>query len=96
MSGREKNAHFRAHYLFWPKNVLAQSSVNQEKAIKIVISAEIAQNQNDTFFGKKRCFLTWVKKWVLLTVFLKRCVLLKHYFYSVFREAQQLQYKHCM
>ena len=26
-----KNAHFRAHYLFWPKNFLAQNSVNQEK-----------------------------------------------------------------
>ena len=27
----EKNAHFRAHYLFWPKHFLAQNSVNQEK-----------------------------------------------------------------
>ena len=27
----EKNAHFRAHYLFWPKNFLDQNSENQEK-----------------------------------------------------------------
>ena len=26
----EKEAHFRAHYLFWPKIVLPQNSVNQE------------------------------------------------------------------
>ena len=31
VSGREKNAHFRAHYLFWPKISLDQNSVNQEK-----------------------------------------------------------------
>ena len=31
VSGREKNAHFRAHYLFWPKFFLDQNSVNQEK-----------------------------------------------------------------
>ena len=27
----EKKAHFRAHYLFWPKFFLDQNSVNQEK-----------------------------------------------------------------
>ena len=27
----EKNAHFRAHYLFWPKFFLDQNSVKQEK-----------------------------------------------------------------
>ena len=31
VSGREKNAHFRAHYLFWPKIILDQNSENQEK-----------------------------------------------------------------
>ena len=30
VSGREKNAHFRAHCLFWPKMFLAQNSVHQE------------------------------------------------------------------
>ena len=31
-SGREKkNAHFRTHYLFWPKIFWAQNSENQEK-----------------------------------------------------------------
>ena len=30
VSGREKNAHFRAHYLFWPKFFLDQNSAKQE------------------------------------------------------------------
>ena len=34
-----KNAHFRAHYLFWPNIFLDQK---QCKTIKIVVSAEIA------------------------------------------------------
>ena len=43
------------------------------------------------FFGK-RCFLTWVKKWVLLIVFLKSCVFFwKHYFYSVFSKSPAFQ-----
>ena len=47
--------------------------------IKIGVSAEIAKkkkkkkNKNETFFWKK-VFLTWLKRWVLLTVFLKSCV----------------------
>ena len=44
------------------------------------------------FFGK-RCFSTWVKKWVLLTVFLKSCVFRKHCFYSVFSKAQLFKNK---
>ena len=39
-----EKTHFRAHYLFWPKDVLAQKNANQKKTIKIVVSAEIAQN----------------------------------------------------
>ena len=39
-------------------------------------SGNCKKNKNDTFFGK-RCFLTWLKKWVLLTVFSKSCVFLK-------------------
>ena len=64
--------------------------------IKIVVSAEIAQNKKLLPFFGKGVFLIWVKKWVLLTVFLKSCVFLKTLFCSVFRETQQLQYKHCM
>ena len=47
------------------------------------------------FFGK-RCFLTWLKKWVLLTVFLKSCVFLKTLFYSVFSKTQLFKNKNCM
>ena len=69
-----KNAHFRAHYLFWPKTFLGPKQCKPGKTIKIVVSAEIGQNQKWHLFFGKRCFLTWVKKWVLLTVFLKSCV----------------------
>ena len=49
-----------------------------------------------TPFLWKRCFLTWLKKWVLLTVFLKSCVSWKHYFYSVFSKTQFFKNKNCM
>ena len=81
VSGREKQAHFR-DYLFGPKIVFGPG----QTIIKIVVSAEIVQNQKMTHFCWKRCFLTWVRKWVLLTVVLKSCVLLKTRFSSVFRK----------
>ena len=77
--GRE-SALFRAHYLFRP--CFGPKQWKPGNTIKIVVSVEIAQTKNDTFFLKK-VFLTWVKKWVLLTVFLKSCVLLKTLFFSV-------------
>ena len=81
-----KNAHFRAHYLFWPKNVFGPKTVQTRKNYKNSgFSGNCPKPKMTPFFGK-RCFLTWVKKWVLLTVFLKSCVLRKHYFYSVFRK----------
>ena len=44
VSGREKNAHFRAHYLFWPKTFWGPKQLKPGKAIKIVVSAEIPEN----------------------------------------------------
>ena len=41
----EKNAHFRAHYLFWPKIFFGPKQCKAGKTIKIVVSAEIAQKQ---------------------------------------------------
>ena len=41
----EKNAHFRAHYLFWPKNFFGPKQCKPGKTIKIVVSAGIAQKQ---------------------------------------------------
>ena len=41
----EKTAHFRAHYLFWPKIFFGPKQCKPGKTIKIVVSAEIAQNQ---------------------------------------------------
>ena len=45
VAGREKNAHFRAHYLFWPKKFFGPKQCKPGNTIKIVVSAEIAQNQ---------------------------------------------------
>ena len=86
VSGREEKRAFSCTLsVLAKKTFLAQNSVNQKKTIKIVVSAEIAQNQKWHLFLEKGVFLTWVKKWVLLTVFLKSCVLLKTRFYSVIR-----------
>ena len=97
VSGRGKT-HFRAHYLFWAKFFWGPKQCKPGNTIKIVVSAEIAQNQKWHLFLEKGVFLTWVRKWVLPTVFLKGCVFFfwKHYFHSAFRKTQQLQYKHCM
>ena len=80
---------------FWLKKpqILDQVLTLQRKALKIVVSGEIVQNQKMTPFFSKKCFffLTWVKNWVLLTVFLKSCVLPKTLFYSAFSKTQQLQ-----
>ena len=73
--GRE-NAHFRAHDLFWPTIFLAQNSVNQEK---YGFSGNCLKPKLTPFF-EKHAFLTWVKKWFLLTVFLESCVSWKHNF----------------
>ena len=64
-----EKTHFCAHYLFWPKIF---SGPKQWKTIKIVVSAEIAQTQKWHPCFRKRCFLTWVKKWVLLTAFFEK------------------------
>ena len=87
VSGREKSAHFRAHYLFWPNTFcLAQTSANQETLLKYWFPRKLPKTKNDTFFSKKVFFLTRVKKWVLLTVFLKNCVFSENTFFIVFSE----------
>ena len=48
-----KNAHFRAQYLLG-QIFLGPKQCKPGNTIKIVVSAEIAQNQNDTFLY--RCF----------------------------------------
>ena len=50
-----KNAHFRAHYLFWP-NFFGPKQCKSGKTIKIVVSAEIAQNQKWHLFFEKGVF----------------------------------------
>ena len=56
MSGREKNAHFRAHYLLWPKFFWSQNSVNQEALSKSWFQRKLPKTKNDTFLFKKVFF----------------------------------------
>ena len=51
-----KNAHFRAHYLFWPKIFFGPKQCKPGKTIKIVVSAEIAQKQKWHLFLEKGVF----------------------------------------
>ena len=57
-----KNAHFRAHYLFWPKNFLGPKQCKPGKTIKIVVSAESAQNQKWHLFLEKGVFFDMGEK----------------------------------
>ena len=50
-----KNAHFRAHYLFWPKIFIDQNSVSR-KHYKNRVSAEIAKKQKWHLFWEKGVF----------------------------------------
>ena len=43
--GKGEKTHFRAHNLFWPKTFFGPKQCKPGKTIKIVVSAEIGQNQ---------------------------------------------------
>ena len=85
VSGREKKRAFSCTLSVLAKMFFWTKTVQSRKHYK----------KNDTIFGK-RCFLTWLKKWVLLNVFVKSCVSWKHYSYSVFNKAQLFKNKNCM
>ena len=55
VSGREKNAHFRAHYLFWPI-FFGPKQCKAGNTIKIGVSAEIAKKQKWHLFLEKGVF----------------------------------------
>ena len=70
---------------FWPKRV--QTKKNNKNS---GFNGNCPKPKMTPFFGK-RCFLTWLKKWALLTVFLKSCVFLKTRFHIVFQQNTALQ-----
>ena len=72
VSGREKKGVFRAHYLFVKKKNLGPKQCKPGNTIKIVVSAESAQNQKWHLFFEKSVFDMGEK--VGFTVFLKNCV----------------------
>ena len=68
-----KNGSVLAKKCFWSKTVKARTNY------KKWFQRKLPQTKNDTFLLKNAC-LAWVKKWVLLAVLLKTCVLLKTVF----------------
>ena len=70
VSGREKNAHFRAHYLFWPKIFFGPKQCKPGKTIKKVVSAEIAQNQKWHLFLEKGAFVLNHHVWFIFALYL--------------------------
>ena len=95
VSRREKNAHFRAHYLFWP-NFFYQKQCKPGKTIKIVVSAEIAQNQKWHILFEKGVFWHGWKSGFYYLCFWKAVFYWKQYFYSVFSKAQLFKNKNGM
>ena len=69
----EKNAHFRAHYLFWPKFFFGPKQCKAGKTIKIVVSADIGQNQKWHLFWEKLFFDMGEKVGFTNCVFEKVC-----------------------
>ena len=69
-----KNAHFRSHYLFWPKMFFGPKQCKPGNTIKIVVSAEIAQTKNDIFFEEGVFWHGW-KVGFTNCVFEKLCFL---------------------
>ena len=57
-----KNAHCRAHYLFWPKFFFGPKQCKPGKTMKIVVSAETAQNQKWHLFFEKGVFFDMGEK----------------------------------
>ena len=80
VSGMEKKRAFSCTLSVLAKIFFGPKQCKAGNTIKIGVSAEIAKKAKMTPFFGKRCFLTWLKKWVLLTVFLKSCVFLKALF----------------
>ena len=60
--------------LFWTKTVQSRKHYKNRG-----FNGNCKKAKMTPFFGKG-CLLTWLKKWVLLTVFLKSCVFLKTLF----------------
>ena len=96
VSGREKNAHFRAHYLFWPKMFFGPKQCKSGKTIKIVVSPEIVQNQKWHLFFEKGVFWHGWKTGFYWLCFWKAVLFWKHYFYSVFSKTQLFKSKNGM
>ena len=96
MSGREKKRAFSCTLSVLAKIFFGPKQCKPGKTIKIVVSAEIAQNQNDTFSLKKVFSDMGEKVGFTNCVFEKLCFSLKTLFYSVFSKTQLFKSKNGM
>ena len=71
-SGREKNAHFRAQYLFWPQTVFCAKSMKTRKNHETSGFSGNWPKPKKTPFVWKRCFFSMGEK-----VFFTNCVFAK-------------------
>ena len=91
VSVREKKRAFSCTLSVLAKNFFGPKTVQTRKNYKNSgFSGNCPKPKMTPFFGKG-CFLTWVKKWVLLTVFFKSCVFLKTQFLSCFQQNTAFQ-----
>ena len=73
VSGREKKNAFSLQLSVLAKFFLTKTVQSTKHYKSRGFSGNCKKAKMTPFFGKG-CFLTWLKKWVLLTVFLKSCV----------------------
>ena len=91
VSGRENKTRIFVHTICFGQNFFGPKQCKPGKTIKIVVSAEIAQNQKWHLFFENGVFWHGWKRWVLLTVFLKSCALLKTLFLECFQQSTAFQ-----
>ena len=76
----EKNVHFRAHYLFWPKTFLGPRQRKPGNTIKNSGSGGNCPKPKMTPFFLKKVFFDMGESLGFTTVFLKSCALLQPLF----------------
>ena len=94
--GREKKTRILVHTICFGQTLFGPKQCKAGSTIKIWGFSGNCKKAKMTPFLGKRWFLTWLKKWVLLTVFLKSCVSWKHYFYCVFSKTQLFKMQNCL
>ena len=91
VSGREKKRAFPCTLSVLAKMFLTKTVQSRKHYKNRGFSGKCKKKTKMTPFFGKRCFLTWLKTWVLLTVVLKSCVFLKTQFLECFQQNTAFQ-----